>query len=120
EIGEGKIASLVASSQLPSAPWACESTAEKNRTKNAPAIGNNAFAAAASLRTRSERSMLPDRPHALESILMRRIFPDSVRSLCLEVNEKDTPHVMDQAMSVAGHSRTCKLGALRLPRHRAV
>src|SRR5215470_11748457 len=54
-IGEDKIASSAASSQPPSAPCACASTAAKKRTKNAAAVGNNAFVAAASLRTRGKR-----------------------------------------------------------------
>src|SRR6202040_4419985 len=45
-IGEGKTASSAASSQLPDAPCACDSTAENRKTKNAPAISNNAVTAA--------------------------------------------------------------------------
>src|SRR6266508_178798 len=52
-IGEGKTASSAASSQLPSGPWACESTTEKRKTKNAPAISNNAVTAAANWRARN-------------------------------------------------------------------
>src|SRR5262249_24678274 len=106
EIGEGKIASLVASSQPLGEPWACESTTEKNRTKNAPATANNAFAAAASLRTRSERSMVSDCAHALGPILMRRISPIPILGLCQELNEKDTLHVVDQAAPTAQSGRT--------------
>src|SRR5712692_1207110 len=44
-IGEGKTASPAASSQLPSGPWARESTTERRKTKNVPAISNNAVTA---------------------------------------------------------------------------
>ena len=44
-IGEGRTASSAASSQLPGAA-ARESPAERARTNNAPAVSNNAFAAA--------------------------------------------------------------------------
>src|SRR5271165_4093698 len=46
-IGEGKTASSAASSQVPDAPCACDSTAENRKAKNAPAISNNAVTAAA-------------------------------------------------------------------------
>ena len=52
-IGEGKTASSAASSQMPDGPWACASTAEKRKTKNAPAISNNAVTAAANWRARN-------------------------------------------------------------------
>ena len=49
-IGEGRTASSAASSQMPGEPWARASTAEKRKTKNAPAIGSNAVVAAANWR----------------------------------------------------------------------
>src|SRR3954463_8504163 len=48
--GEGKTASSAASSQVPSGACARASVTEKRKTKNAPAISNNAVAAAANRR----------------------------------------------------------------------
>src|SRR5229473_7890641 len=45
--GEGKTASSAASSQMPNGPSACESTTEKRKMKDAPALSNNAVRAAA-------------------------------------------------------------------------
>src|ERR1700674_3549670 len=52
-IGEGKTASSAASSQMPNGSLACESTTAKRKTKNAPAISNDAVTAAANWRTRN-------------------------------------------------------------------
>ncbi len=52
-IGEGRTASSAASSQLPDEPWARTSTPEKRKTKHAPAISNDAVAAAANGRARN-------------------------------------------------------------------
>src|SRR5215211_7142420 len=46
-IGEGRTASSAASSQTPGRPWAGESATENRMAKNAPAISNDAVAAAA-------------------------------------------------------------------------
>src|ERR1700681_730303 len=52
-IGEGRTASSASSSQIPTDPLACESTTAKRKTKNAPAISNDAVTAAANWRTRN-------------------------------------------------------------------
>src|SRR5271169_2451558 len=46
-IGEVRTASSAASSQLPGGPFAWASATEKSKTRNAPAIGNNAVSASA-------------------------------------------------------------------------
>src|ERR1700722_3566578 len=51
--GEGKTARSVASSQMPDGASAGEATTEKRKTKNVPAISNNAVTAAANRRARN-------------------------------------------------------------------
>jgi hypothetical protein len=51
-IGDGKIATSAASSQVPSGPAARESATEKKKTKDVPALSSNAVAAAANRRAR--------------------------------------------------------------------
>ena len=63
--GEGRTASSAASSQVPIGPCACESTAENRQTKNAPAISNDAVAAAASWRAGNNRAPVPGPNRAL-------------------------------------------------------
>jgi hypothetical protein len=53
-IGEGKTASSAASSQLPNVPSARDSTTEKRKTKNAPAISNDAVPAPANWLARNK------------------------------------------------------------------
>ena len=47
--GEGRTASSAASSQVPTGPWARESTVETRKTKNVPAISNDADTAVSRL-----------------------------------------------------------------------
>jgi hypothetical protein len=51
--GEGKTESSAASPQMPDAASAGDSTVEKSKMKNPPAISNNAVAAAINRRARS-------------------------------------------------------------------
>src|SRR5262249_1105321 len=61
-IGEDTTASSAASSQPPAGAWACASTAEKSKTKHAPATSNDAVATAVKPRAATKSEPLPD-PH---------------------------------------------------------